>query len=281
MAAFVVVSVACVQIPSPVERKSLADDLAAQHAWVGQVIESEGYFLQTYRRKLSFASEHLVVYLEGDGLAWYSSTNPSSDPTPVDPVAFKMAMAHPGQQAAAYVARPCQYAWTQRCQTSDWTDGRFSKPIINSTDQVIDALKRSSGATRLILVGYSGGAAVAALVASQRQDVDALVTVAGNLDTSAWVRHHQISPLVGSMNPLDQASKLKGMVQVHFLGANDGVIPASLVKNFTQSAADSRLIQVSTQTDFDHACCWAQNWPSLWREVEDHLVKMKTFSLLQ
>ena len=98
---------------------------------------------------------------------------------------------------------------------SDWTGGRFSKSIIESTDQVIDALKRSSGATRLVLVGYSGGAAVAALVASQRQDVDALVTVAGNLDTNAWVRHHRISPLVGSMNPLDQASELKEMIQIH------------------------------------------------------------------
>ena len=274
IAACVAAIAGCVQIPSPVERKKSADDLAAQHAWVDLVIESEGYFLQTYRRKLSLASGHLVVYLEGDGLAWYSSTNPSSDPTPLDPVALKMAINHPGQQAAAYVARPCQYVWAQRCQMSDWTGGRFSKSIIESTDQVIDALKRSSGATRLVLVGYSGGAAVAALVASQRQDVDALVTVAGNLDTNAWVRHHRISPLVGSMNPLDQASKLKEMIQIHFLGANDEVIPSTLVKNFTRSPVNSRLIHVSTQTGFDHACCWAQNWPLLWREVEEHLVKI-------
>ena len=274
IAACVAVIAGCVQIPSPVERKKLADDLAAQHAWVDQVIESEGYFLQTYRRKLSFASGHLVIYLEGDGLAWYSSTNPSSDPTPLDPVALKMAISHPSKQAAAYVARPCQYVWAQRCHMSDWTGGRFSKSIIKSTDQVIDALKRSSGATRLVLVGYSGGAAVAALVASQRQDVDALVTVAGNLDTNAWVRHHRISPLVGSMNPLDQASKLKEIIQIHFLGANDEVIPSTLVKNFTRSPVNSRLIHVSTQTGFDHGCCWAQNWPLLWREVEDHLVKM-------
>ena len=50
----------------------------------------------------------LTVYLEGDGLAWASRTRPSTNPTPTDPVALKLA-ALDRSANVAYLARPCQY----------------------------------------------------------------------------------------------------------------------------------------------------------------------------
>ena len=75
------------------------------------------------------------------------------------------------------------------------------------------------------------------------------------------------------MNPTEHASQLKGVVQFHFVGGQDKVVPASLVKNFASAGSDSRLVHVSNQTDFDHVCCWAQNWPKLWSQVEFTLTK--------
>jgi hypothetical protein len=45
-------------------------------------------------------------YQSGDGLAWLSSDVPSSDPTPLDPLALRLALAKPARNAA-YLARPC------------------------------------------------------------------------------------------------------------------------------------------------------------------------------
>jgi hypothetical protein len=49
---------------------------------------------------------------------------------------------------------------------------------------------------------------VAALVAARRTDVDRLVTVAGNLDPTAWAVYQHIQPLTGSLNPADEVDAL-------------------------------------------------------------------------
>lgn len=269
--ALVAATMGCAQIPDPVKRKELADGLATQNNWVGKLVHTDSFAIQTYVPKGAEPNRQLVIYFEGDGLAWLSSTRPSSDPTPLDPVGLQMAMAQTGPLAKAYVARPCQYVLDALCRQKHWTSHRFSKEVIDSTAQVVDELKRRTGASRLVLVGYSGGGAVAALLAAQRQDVDALVTVAGNLDTHAWVRHHGLSPLTGSMNPRDHANQMQGAAQFHFVGGKDKIVPASLIKNFTRTDADRRLVHVLHQADFDHVCCWAQNWSRLWSRIESNL----------
>ena len=63
-------------------------------------------------------------------------------------------------------------------------------------------MKEKSGAKYLELVGYSGGGAIAVLVAARRSDVVGIRTVAGNLDTRAFCKYQHVSALDGSMNPL-------------------------------------------------------------------------------
>ena len=53
----------------------------------------------------------------------------------------------------------------------------------------------------LVLIGYSGGGVLAMLLAEQFPATQAVVTVAGNLDTDAWAIEHGYSPLRGSLNP--------------------------------------------------------------------------------
>jgi esterase/lipase len=52
-------------------------------------------------------------------------------------------------------------------------------------DAAVTALKRASGASRLRLVGYSGGGVMAMLLAARRDDVAQVVTIAAPLRLAA------------------------------------------------------------------------------------------------
>ena len=84
-----------------------------------------------------------------------------------------------------------------------WTTHRFAPEVIRASDLALDRLKTLFGAQRLVLVGYSGGAAVALLVAARRHDMGQIITVAGNLDHQAWTHYHHVQALSGSLNPVD------------------------------------------------------------------------------
>ena len=258
----------CAQSPGSRERAALAHERASAKGWQAHTLPSQPLALLAYLPARPAHNGPLVVYIEGDGLAWLGPTRPSSDPTPVDPLALRMALAQPGPLAAAYLARPCQFVRDPGCDMRHWTDGRFSEAVIASTNDALDLLKRKTGASRLMLVGYSGGAAVAALVAARRQDVDALVTVAGNLDLQGWVRHHRLSPLKQSLEPSLALRALGGVPQIHLLGGRDTTVPPALALRLVRALESSMPVQAQTEPGFDHACCWAEQWPRLWQQVQ-------------
>ena len=176
---------------SPESRWRHAEQLAQQAGWQKLRIPAEKFVLSAYVKKAQTQADTLTIYIEGDGFAWVSSSQASSDPTPRNPVGLQLALRHPQApgNAAGYLARPCQYVEPEdarNCRQAYWTDRRFATEVIEASDQAIGVLKQRVGASRLVLVGYSGGGAVAALVAARRDDVVQLITVAGNLDHRAW-----------------------------------------------------------------------------------------------
>lgn len=259
---------ACGSLPAPAERHRHADRLAAAHDWVAVRLPAGPFDLTAYLPAHPEAADTLTIYIEGDGLAWIDRTRISSDPTPLDPLGLRLALAHPGGNAA-YLARPCQYAGTGRtaCDRSDWTDRRFAPGVIEATLHAIDQLKQRFDARRLTLVGYSGGGAVAALAAARRTDVTLLVTVAGNLDHAAWTRHHRISPLSGSLNSADETARLAGVRQLHLAGGRDAIVPPSLTTAFADRFPASQRPEVRIEPTFDHRCCWPDAWPRISREI--------------
>ena len=218
------------------------------------------------------APQRLAVYLEGDGLAWLDRSNPAFAPTPADPLALRLAMGHFGGPAA-YLGRPCQYteaAAFRNCHPRYWGSHRFAPEVITALDQALQQIKQHSGAQELVLVGYSGGAVVAALLAAQRNDVAAWVTVAGPLDTHAWTQAQGLTPLHGSLNPVAAAGTLAAKPQWHFAGRNDTVVSASVLQRFLQAqraAVHPRAVvpEVHWLEGFDHGCCWVDVWPRLSR----------------
>jgi predicted esterase len=261
---------ACVTLTSSEHRDDTANQLAANHNWQAELIQTSHFDLISYQPEQDAKETLLTVYIEGDGLAWVTKNTVSTDPTPINPTGLKLAINHT-QGNAVYLARPCQYTGgseARNCTKHDWTDSRFSEQVIASTNEAISTLKTEFGAEQLQLVGYSGGGAVAALVTARRSDVIKLITVAGNLDHQAWTTFHHISPLSNSLNPAEYQKQLANIKQVHFVGANDNVIPPFLAQQFVAGFDNQTQADVVIVPNQEHNCCWDKIWTDLMEQVQ-------------
>ncbi len=210
-------------------------------------------------------NSRLTVYLESDGAPWRMPDEPPADPTPHKPMVLNMAIAD-GSGAVAYLGRPCQYLEPEAlagCNPALWMRGRFSEDAVAAMDLAVSRLKKSAGAAEVNLVGYSGGGTMAALIAARRSDISCLVTIAAPLDTGAWTRALNVSPLDYSLNPADFAKKLAAVRQTHFRGSKDTVVPPSTSQGLLSQVPRALVID---KQQYDHQCCWADDWPQLRRE---------------
>ena len=249
---------------SPAERQSKADLLVAGKGWQKLQLPTVDFVLTAYVPSNITSSDTLTIYIEGDGLAWINASTPSFNPTPNNPLALKLALRD--TSPAAYLARPCQYielSQSSNCSQKYWTHSRFSPEVIDATNQAIDQIKLRFNADKLILVGYSGGGAVAALAAARRQDVIRLVTIAGNLDHRIWVKEHHLSPLSNSLNPADEWEKLQNIPQTHFVGGKDLNVGESVARGYAAKFPSALRPSIIVIPNFDHHCCWEENWPNL------------------
>lgn len=198
-----------------------------------KLVEADGFNLTTYQ-KLTDINQPIRFYIEGDGYAWETSTQPSSDPTPKYPTAFYLAKQDPSPNVV-YIARPCQYSKdsSPKCSMEYWTKRRFSMEVMQAVNKVINKVKPSP-AQRIELVGFSGGAVVAVVLSARRSDVIALRTVAGNLDHDYVNKYHHVSPMNESLNASDFAHNIKAIPQIHFISTKDKVIPAVVIKKFVE-----------------------------------------------
>lgn len=198
----------------------------------------------------------LRVYIEGDGHAWATSSQPSLDPTPHNPMVALLAIGD--ATPAVYLARPCQYIQNDGCDVQVWTDGRFAPGVIQSMSEALDMLKNTYQSHSLELIGYSGGGAIALLLAAQRDDVSKIQTMAGNIDPEAWVVLHGLSTLKGSLDPLADVEKLKDIEQRHLVGRSDTVVPPSLARGYARKL-QGRCVEV-VEVDAAHDTGWQAVW---------------------
>lgn len=185
------------------------------------------------------------IYIEGDGNAFDMTGQPTDNPTPNSPFLRELA-ANDTNSNVAYLGRPCQYMQTGACQVKDWTTGRFSPQIIQSMNQAVNALRKKAQTNEVILIGYSGGAQVAGLIAVQNPAVKEVITVAGVLDIEAWTSYHKDPPLTDSLNLKDYKAAFDKIPQKHFVGERDKIVPPELIKQFV--ADESTVIVVPKAT---------------------------------
>lgn len=210
------------------------------------------------------AEEVLNVYIEGDGSPYLDRWTVAPDPTPRHPVMLQLMSLDPGP--AVYVGRPCYFglASSRGCSPSCWTTGRFGEPVVESMAAVIDRLKSEGGYSRLRLLAHSGGGAIAVLLARRMPDVEAVVTLAGNLDPAAWTALHGYSPLSASLDPTQGGPLPAEVRQLHYAGEQDENIPPRLIREALPRLGGAHL---HVLPGVAHRCCWEPAWPAVLQEL--------------
>ncbi len=236
------------------------------HELASSSFKVQKYYTSTFTlhgllRQARGPSEYLHVYIEGDGLAWISRTRPSKNPTPTDSVTQDLAKHNPSDAAVLYLARPCQYVESddmRMCNQKFWTSHRLAPEVITALNEAITQAKQYTKAKHISIVGYSGGGGAAVLVAAKRNDVSFLGSVAGMLDHERWTKMHKVSPLNGSLNPVDSVQKVKYIPQRHLSSNADKIVPPSTQAAYCKELKNTEFcVNVNTLKHSD-------NWYKFW-----------------
>lgn len=210
----------------------------------------------------------LYVLIEGDGRPWAGGgQEPATDPTPRDPLTLRLLLETPGP--AFYVGRPCYFGVIDSsCRPYYWTHGRFAPDVVESMRRVVDDLIERAGKPRCVLIGHSGGAALALLIAPDLVHRCSLLTVAPLIDTAAWTEWHGYDPLEGSLNPSDSIERWRNLTQVHLVGLRDRNVPAEQTMHALGRSRDTTVVEFDA---YDHGCCWVRDWPAILARIEPRL----------
>ncbi len=246
----------------PKARQQQADSYALAGSLMQEKITTGQFILTTYHRFDGVdKNKDLTVYIEGDGMAWLSRDQLSTNPTPLYPVALELASLDKSA-SVLYIARPCQYLWPKitirSCNSNYWNNKRGSEEVIVSINQAISIIKDRQGMSSITLIGYSGGGGIAALIASRRDDVKKLITVAGNLNYQLFTKIHNLTPMSGSIDPITVAKQIKSTPQLHYVGGDDRIVPQQIASSFSNKV---EVIAGVTHTS------WAEKWETLLTDI--------------
>lgn len=206
-------------------------------------IETRNFQLASWQ-KITQPNSVYKIYIEGDGNAFGANGKVTANPTPRGTLMREMAFGDPSPNVI-YLARPCQFIKSDICAPRHWSSARFAPEVIISTHQAISQI---AGDQEIILIGYSGGAQVAGLIAAAKPGlkIKKIITVAGNLDHLAWTKYHKLPDLNESMNLESYRQQFLQIPQINYVGENDKIIPPFLTKNFVGD--DNLVIMVPNAT---------------------------------
>ncbi|MEM6812059.1 MAG: alpha/beta hydrolase [Pseudomonadota bacterium] len=248
---------------------------------VERSINNEQFQLQAWER-MHNRGQPATIYIEDDGTAIEFSENQIDtvllksisnkdqrliDPTPENPVALHLA-SRDRSKNLAYLARPCQFIKfpeSKGCDASYWKERRYTPEVVAAYQDALNDIAARFDINGFHLVGYGGGANIAAVLAAKRDDVLSLRTVAGNL-SPAFVNEYHDGKMPYATNSLlatDFGEALSQVPQHHFIGAADQRIPPGSYHSYRQSIGLSDCISYSVVQDADHERGWVQLWPQL------------------
>jgi dienelactone hydrolase len=241
-----------------------AQRLAQQHGLAPLVLQGTRFKHHGFAG-LRDAGHLLVIFIEGDGSPWIDAGRQiATDPTPHVPLALELAAATPA--SVLYLGRPCylEQAMPPECSQATWTSERYSGAVVASMVAAATSFVTEHNFEHVLLVGYSGGGTIAALMARDLPGVVGLVSIAGNLDPDAWIQLHGYLPLQGSLNPALQPPLPTSLRQWYLVGGRDTNVPAAAAARYFERIPPDR---VWSYPHFDHACCWVNEWPTIFARI--------------
>ncbi len=195
--------------------------LVGPYSFTYTPIQTKTFEIATWQH-ITNASSPIHIYIEGDGYAFNKKGHPTKNPTPRKFLVRNLA-SKDNSPNVVYMARPCQYIQSDNCDVSDWTDGRFSKDVL---DAMYTAVKSVAKGRPIILIGYSGGAMISGLLINRYPDlkIKKWITIAGVLNHTDWTNHFKDNPLKKSLN----LTTLPKVSQIHYIAKDDKVVPNKL-----------------------------------------------------
>ena len=205
-----------------------------------QEIQTSTFKIATWQ-KITNPSAPFKIYIEGDGYAFRANGRLSSNPTPHGTLVRELAFAD-SHDNVVYMARPCQFVKDEKCAPKYWSTARFSPQTIQAQ---YEATRQIADRQPVTLVGFSGGAQIAGLVALKYHDLNVkkLVTIAGNLDVKAWTDYHHLPPLTESDDLQNYQAQYAQFKQKHYVGTDDDNIVPQITENFVADKATIVYVQ--------------------------------------
>jgi hypothetical protein len=236
------------------------DTITANAKLNKHLIQTETFLLTTYS-KIADPNQEYFVYIEGDGKAWRTKYQLSNNPTPDNPIGLHLATIDPASNVL-YIARPCQFTplhLDQNCQPQYWSTARYHTNVVNAINQAINLVLPKN--IPIHLIGFSGGGSIACLLATKRQNIKSIRTIAGDLDHAFNAKIHQTSHLKDSLNPIDFTSTLKHIPQIHYIAKNDPIVLNDSSKNFITKINNAACVKLNIISNISHNTGWEQIWP--------------------
>jgi dienelactone hydrolase len=223
-----------------------------------RVLVKGGDFWITTYQKIGNKHKPYVFYIEGDGAAFNGIYRISRNPTPRRQMLIKLA-AMDERPNVVYIGRPCQYTpmdLNPKCSMQYWTNKRLSDDSVQSMNDAINSVNNTQ---KFSLVGFSGGGGIAVLIAARNYMTKDIITISGNLDITAFTSHHNVTPMIGSLNPIDYAKQINHIPQLHISGGKDIIIPPFIADKFVQKSG-TKCVKQQIFKDISHNHGWDKVW---------------------
>ncbi len=235
---------------------AIFDNLIKQNHFVKTIHEGKLFKLLTISNQQYYKDKSMLyVFIDGDGIPWRTRTQISTNPDPINPLVLTLMSETP--YPGIYLSRPCYWIQNNNCHFQWWTNKRYSQTVV---DNMIDALQIiSKDYDAITLIGYSGGGALAVIIANSVEKITRIITLSANLDHKKWTSYHNYSPLIGSLNAIDYRLPMR-VSQYHFAAENDKNIFPSWIEHFSKSQPNSQFFLIK---NIDHQCCWLNQWKNI------------------
>ncbi|NOQ77433.1 MAG: hypothetical protein GQ475_06555, partial [Methylococcaceae bacterium] len=140
---------------------------AVNFGFKSQLVETDQFQHQIYLANHLKKKGVLHVYIDGDGTPWERKRWIADDPTARNSLILRLMKQD--KESSILLGRPCYYGLsdTSECDNKFWTSHRYSKQVVDSMAQALNSWLDQYDYKEIILIGYSGGGAIAILMADK------------------------------------------------------------------------------------------------------------------